>query len=102
MSTLNNVSENTTAILISGMMKDRLVTRARDGEDKRKWIVRLTPRATRLRADLLPYAAQVNDIAAKGISKSDLATCLAVLKLMSANLEQAMKDLDPDAGSVGP
>lgn len=97
MSDLNNVSENTTAILISGMVKDRLVTRCRDDKDKRKWIVSLTPRATRLRADLLPYAARVNEIAATGITKSELATCLSVLKRMSSNLEQVLKKVEPDA-----
>jgi DNA-binding MarR family transcriptional regulator len=99
MSTFNNVSENTTAILIGKMMKDRLVTRERDGEDKRKWIVRLTPRSLRLRNELLPYAGQVNEIASRGIPKSELAICLSVLKRMSVNLEQAWHEIDPSAAS---
>lgn len=100
MSTFNNVSENTTAILIGKMMKERLVSRERDREDKRKWIVRLTPRSLRLRTDLLPYASQVNEIASRGISKSDLATCLSVLKRMSANLEQGWREIDPNVAPV--
>jgi|ERR1700733_1773421 len=91
LSTRNNVSENTTAILIRGMLKERLVTRRRNSRDKREWNVWLTPRAVRLRPELLPYAAHVNEIAAKGISKSELAICRSVLKRMSANLEQAFQ-----------
>ncbi len=96
MSDLNNVSENTTAILIGGMVKDKLVTRSRDGKDRRKWIVRLTPHAVRLRSELLPYAARVNKIAATGITKSELDVCLSVLKRMSANLEAGLHCVDPD------
>ena|SRR5579863_7376775 len=87
----NNVSENTTAILIRGMLKEHLVTRKRNSRDKREWNVWLTPRAVRLRPGLLPYAAHVNDIAAKGISKRELAIGLSVLKRMSANLEKAFQ-----------
>ena len=90
MSDLNNVSENTTAILIGGMVKEKMVTRSRDGKDKRKWIVRLTPRGVSLRDELLHYAARVNGAAAAGIRKSELATCLSVLKRMSSNLEQIL------------
>ncbi len=101
MSSLNNVSENTTAILISGMVKDGLVKRSRDGKDKRKWIVHLTPRAMRLRAELFPYAIRVNALATRGISRSELATCLSVLKRMSANLEAALPEIEPELQGAG-
>jgi DNA-binding MarR family transcriptional regulator len=93
LSAANNVTENTTAAMINGMMKEGLVTRVRDAQDKRKWIVTLTPRGSQLRHELLPYAKKVNEIAVKGIAKSELAVCLSVLKRMSANLEWELRAL---------
>lgn len=97
LSTLNNVAENTTTAMINGMVRDGFVTRTRDPEDKRKWAVRLTPRAIALRTEVLPYAEKVNAIAARGIPKEELATCLSVLKRMSANLEDAFQALESGA-----
>jgi DNA-binding MarR family transcriptional regulator len=96
LSVANNVTENTTAAMINGMMKEGLVTRLRDPEDKRKWIVTLTPHGSQLRHELLPYAKKVNEIAVQGIAKSDLAVCLSVLKRMSANLEWELRALHAD------
>ena len=82
------VAENTTAAMITAMMKDGLVTRTRAADDKRKWRIALTPRATALRGLLFPYVAEVNAIAAAGINDADKALFLDLIGRMSANLSK--------------
>jgi MarR family transcriptional regulator, organic hydroperoxide resistance regulator len=96
LSVMNGVTENTTTAVIASMQRDGLVTRKRDPKDGRSMIVSLTPTALALQDAILPYASQVNSIASNGIDVSELETCLRVLKLMSANLEQALTSVgDP-------
>lgn len=80
------VAENTTAAMITAMMKDGLVTRTRAADDKRKWRIALTPHAIALRAALFPYVADVNGIAAAGISAKEQALFLDLIERMTANL----------------
>lgn len=80
------VAENTTTATIAGMVKDGLVTRTRTQDDRRKWRIGLTPRARKLRDELLPCAAQVNAAAARGLDPRDLARFLEVVEQMTASL----------------
>ena len=88
-----NVTENTTATIISAMVKDGLVERARDTEDKRKLRVDLTSRGKALEAELMGNAFEINRIAAEGIAADEVAICLSVLRRMSDNLAIAFDEL---------
>ena len=92
----NNVTENTTTSTVLSMTREGLVTRERDADDNRKRIVRLTPKALKLRTLLLPYARQVNEVARRNISTEELDICLDVLKRMSANLEAELTAFNLD------
>ena len=95
LSDMTNVTENTTASMINGMMKHGLVERNPDPKDRRKVQIILTDRGKRLEDELMRYAIDINRIAVAGIDPADVSTCVAVLKRMSANLAQAFDDL-PD------
>lgn len=85
---LNNVTEPTAVTMLASMDRLGLVRRARNAADRRKVNVFLTPKADALKALLMPRAHRINAIAGEGISAEDLATCLAVLKQMSDNLNR--------------
>jgi MarR family transcriptional regulator, organic hydroperoxide resistance regulator len=83
---LNNVTEPTTVTTLRAMDRLGLVRRERNPGDRRKLSVFLTPPAQALKAELMPVAYRINDIAAQGIPADELAVCLSVLKRMSTNL----------------
>ena len=83
---LTNVSEPTAMNVLAAMERLGLITRVRNGDDRRKINVFLTPRAKGLQRDLRPIAVGLNEVAAAGLSEEDLAICLTVLKKMSDNL----------------
>lgn len=78
--------EPTTTVAISGMEKAGLIRRKKNTSDRRKINVFLTPKAKRLKATLLPYARDVNELAVAGISKKDLAVFRAVIAAMKDNI----------------
>lgn len=82
-------AENTVAVMIGAMMKDGLVARTRSKSDRRKWQITLTPHAQSLRVELFPYVAEVNGIAAQGVSKEERALFLDIIERMHANLAAA-------------
>jgi DNA-binding MarR family transcriptional regulator len=92
LSDLNNVTENTTTAIVAAMVRDGLVSRSRDPSDRRSMIISLTEKARSLRAELLPFATEVNRVATRGIDFHELSICLDVLKQLSANLEEALSD----------
>lgn len=81
-----SVAENTTAALITSMIKDGLVRRQHCENDQRKWLIFLQPKGRGLREVLLPYAMKVNRIARRGIPEAEIATYLSVAKRLSENL----------------
>jgi MarR family transcriptional regulator, organic hydroperoxide resistance regulator len=87
LSEMTNVTENTTATLIDGMIKDGLVTRERNPADRREMCVSLTTKGRRLEGELLSYAIGINEAATRGIKARDLEVCARVLKQMSLNLQ---------------
>ena len=97
LSTANNVTENTTTSMINAMVKDGLVVRLRDDRDQRIWRIMLTDRAKSMREGLLPYAREVNQTAAAGLSSKELAVCLSVLTRLSTNLESAFDSISGEA-----
>ena len=83
---LNNVTEPTAVTLLASMERLDLIRRERNAADRRKVNVFLTPKADALKAQLMPMAHRINDIAGDGIAPDELATCLSVLQRMTENL----------------
>jgi len=88
---LNNVTESTTVTTLTAMSRIGLVRRQRNPVDRRKLNVFLTPRAAALKDELMPIAADINEVAARGIAAAELATCLSVLRRMSENLSRELE-----------
>jgi DNA-binding MarR family transcriptional regulator len=80
--------EPTTVIALRSMEKAGLIRRVRDDVDKRKTQVWLTPKANRLRNQLLRVALRINEEAAEGVEGDELATLRRVLAQMTANLDR--------------
>src|SRR5882724_12310406 len=59
--------EPTTVIALRSMEKAGLIRRARSSEDKRRSQVRLTPKAQRLRDQMLLLARRINEDACQGL-----------------------------------
>ena len=93
---LNNVTEPTAVTLLASMERLDLIRRQRNAVDRRKVNVFLTPKAEALKAELMPRAHRINDIAGAGIAREDLATCLSVLQRMSENLTAEAARLSAD------
>jgi MarR family transcriptional regulator, organic hydroperoxide resistance regulator len=88
LSDITSVTESTTVTVIEMMRERGLVIRSRDPGDRRKLRVSLTARGRSLRDQLMPYAFQINAIAAAGIPRKQIETCLSVLMKLSTNLQQ--------------
>ena len=94
---LNNVTEPTAVAVLGAMERLGIVRRERNAVDRRKVNVFLTERADDLKAQLMPVAHRINEIAGAGIAPADIDTCLAVLNRMSENLtrESARLSAEP-------
>jgi DNA-binding MarR family transcriptional regulator len=80
--------EPTTVIALRSMEKSGLIRRVRSDEDKRRAQVWLTPKAKRLRAELLALARSITDAAEDGVARDELATFQRVIARMTANLDR--------------
>jgi MarR family transcriptional regulator, organic hydroperoxide resistance regulator len=80
--------EPTTVVALRSMEKSGLIRRVRSRDDRRKTHVWLTPKAKRMRAGLLALARGINDDAAVGIDRKDLALFRSVIARMTANLDR--------------
>jgi DNA-binding MarR family transcriptional regulator len=80
--------EPTTVIALRGMEKSGLIRRVRSTDDKRVSHVRLTPKAQRLRNELLALARGITQEAEDGISRDDHAVFRRVIAQMTANLDR--------------
>jgi DNA-binding MarR family transcriptional regulator len=78
--------EPTTVTALNVLEKSGLVRRVPSTEDNRKIHIYLTPKGRKLRDKLMPFVAEVNVIAAEGLSEEDVATMRRVLLKMSDNL----------------
>ena len=84
--------EPTTASALNNMERKGFVRRLRNRTDRRVVNVFLTERGRALRRELLPLAADVNDVAVRGLSVDELGRLRALLGKLQAGL-----DSDPDA-----
>jgi MarR family transcriptional regulator, organic hydroperoxide resistance regulator len=80
--------EPTTVIALRSMEKAGLIHRVRSGDDRRKVRVLLTPKAKRLRNELLGVARTITGEAEEGISARDLASFRRIIARMTANLDR--------------
>jgi DNA-binding MarR family transcriptional regulator len=88
LSTRVGMMEPTTVIALRSMEKAGLIRRVRSVDDKRKAQVWLTPKAKRMRAELLQVARGITDAAEDGIGREELAVARRVLARMTANLDR--------------
>lgn len=80
--------EPTTVIALRSMEKAGLVRRVRSADDKRRSQVWLTPKAQRLRNELLALARGITDEAEDGIAREELASFRRIIARMTANLDR--------------
>ena len=88
LSTRVGMMEPTTVIALRSMEKAGLIRRIRSADDKRKSEVWLTPKAKRMRDELLKVARGVTDEAEDGIARDDIRVAWRVLAQMTANLDR--------------
>jgi len=84
-------TEATTVLMVRSLERDGLVIRRKDPNDRRKVRIILTPKARKLRAKLMPYVGEVNDIAVRGISSADQESVRRVLAAIYLNLSQSSR-----------
>jgi DNA-binding MarR family transcriptional regulator len=80
--------EPTTVIALRTMEKSGLIRRVRSTDDRRRSHVWLTPKAQRLRTELLTLARGITDAAETDISRGELALFRRVITRMTANLDR--------------
>ena len=80
--------EPTTVIALRSMEKSGLIRRVRSDEDKRRAQVWLTPKAKRLRTELLALARGITDAAEHGVARDELLTFQRVIARMTRNLDR--------------
>jgi DNA-binding MarR family transcriptional regulator len=81
--------------MLRAMERDGLVTRQRDDEDRRKVLIRLTPRARKLEPVLMGIAEDVNTLMLSGLSSAEE----ALLKLLLRKVRETLA-ADADAFST--
>lgn len=86
--------EATTVHAVRSLIAAGLARRSRSATDRRKVHIRLTPRAQRLAAKLMPIAVAVNEMALDGIAPEDVATTRRVLAQTYDNLRAQMDPTD--------
>jgi DNA-binding MarR family transcriptional regulator len=80
--------EPTTVIALRTMEKSGLIRRVRSTDDRRRSHVWLTPKAQRLRTELLTLARGITDAAEAGVTPDELAMFRTVISRMTANLDR--------------
>lgn len=88
LSDATNVRETTTVSLIAEMVAAGLVTKRRDKDDRRKWIIFLTKKGRDLEKVLMPGAIEINNIAMSNIPEHEIETFFSVLQRMRENLHE--------------
>jgi DNA-binding MarR family transcriptional regulator len=88
LSTRVGMMEPTTVIALRSMEKAGLIRRVRSASDTRKTLVWLTPKAKRMRGELLQLARGITAEAEDGVARADLAATRRVLARMTANLDR--------------
>ncbi|MQY03649.1 MarR family winged helix-turn-helix transcriptional regulator [Actinomadura macrotermitis] len=81
------IDQSTMAHTLKRMERDGLIERAADPADRRRALINLTDRARELQGPLQRAAAEVNDVATRGLSEQEAAACMRLVGHLIANLE---------------
>jgi DNA-binding MarR family transcriptional regulator len=84
-----NATEPGTVVTLRRMEAAGLVVRTRDGRDRRKINVSLSPKGKALRGALQQRAGEVNALMRRGLSEADVARFRALLDRIDDNLRSA-------------
>jgi DNA-binding MarR family transcriptional regulator len=76
----------TTVVAIRRMVKDGLVIRKPDDQDRRKVRIHLTDKGRRFRDELLPFAFDVNAVATEDFSEEEVRKFRSFVERMKKNL----------------
>ena len=85
--------EPTTLSAILNMEKKGLVRRVQNKVDRRKWHVCLTPKGRALKADLIPLAREVVNIAVQSLSRKQVKQLLEGLAEVQKNLHATTDEI---------
>jgi len=80
------IVEPSVATSVDALERQGIVTRVRSSEDRRRIHVRLTPAGQDLRLTLLRYAAEMNEIALRGVGIAEGEIAKTVLRQVKDNL----------------
>jgi DNA-binding MarR family transcriptional regulator len=79
--------EPTTVTALNGMERRGYVKRVRNAKDRRKINIFLTDKGRALKAKLLPFVPEINQVATHGIADADLERMKSLLAAMKKNLD---------------
>jgi DNA-binding MarR family transcriptional regulator len=91
--------EPTTVTALKSLEKSGFVRRRQSEEDRRKTHVYLTLKAKKLQAVLAPCVAEVNEIAAHGLTPEEVATLRRLLQQVGRNLAPEVDGPPSDAAA---
>lgn len=74
--------------VLEGMERRGLILRVRNEDDRRKINITLTAQGRRLKRQLLPYAAEINRKATRGMSGAEKAQLRGLMEKLIQNLER--------------
>lgn len=78
--------EPTTVVALKSLEHSGFIRRKRDTKDRRQVHIFLTPAARKLKDELLPYVAEVNAIATRGMREEQVVLLRQLLARISENL----------------
>jgi len=81
------IEQPTMANTLARMERDDLITRVPDPSDRRRSLVRLTPRAREVQPALVAAAREVNALAMRGLSEHEAAALMTTIAVVIANLD---------------
>lgn len=87
-------TEPTTLLAIQKMERRGLVQRVQSKTDRRKWHVRLTPKANKLKSDLVPLAREVVRAAVESLNAKEIQQLLWALSEIQKNLQAATSQFE--------
>ena len=89
-----NTTEPTTQSALLRMERQGIIRRAKNPDDRRANRIYLTPKGRKLEAKMIPYALEVVNAAAAGLSDDELKTLKTLINRVRGNLIEATKQLD--------
>lgn len=89
---LVRIEQPTMANTLKRMERDGLIERTPAADDRRRSVIRLTPRAWELQENLYACARGINERASAGMSTEDKAQGMRLLRRLVYNLEGGFED----------